>query len=152
MTVPVEVPGDMVALGFSAQIRARGEKDHVRVAASTDLGRSWREVADMAGPTEGRTEHIRVAKWPSGVRKVLLRVELTGNNTAGVQNLRVDADYRDPMAGQAFRPFRVVHRWTEAGQPRSHTETITRLPVSYVIQAGGEPEMVSVAYVMEAGR
>ena len=30
MTVPVDVPGDLVALGFSAQVRARGEKDRVR--------------------------------------------------------------------------------------------------------------------------
>ena len=57
MTVPVEVPGDLVALGFSTQFRARSQKDCIRTTASTDNGQSWREVAVMAGPTQGRTEH-----------------------------------------------------------------------------------------------
>jgi hypothetical protein len=152
MTVPVEVPGDLVALGFSAQIRARGEKDRVRVTASTDSGRTWRQVAVMAGPTQGRTEHIRVAKWPLKTRKALLRFELTGNNTVGVQSFRVDALYRDPLAAKSLRPFRVEHRWTEGGQARSHTETVSRLPARYTIQAGTDPEMVSVSYEMPATR
>jgi hypothetical protein len=112
MIVPIEVPGDLVALSFSAQYRARSEKDRIKVSASTDDGRTWREVTVLAGPTQGRTEHIRVANWPPGVRKTLLRFSMTGNNTAGVQSFRVDADYRDPLAARTFRPFRVVHRWT----------------------------------------
>jgi len=152
MTVPVETPGDLAALGFSAQIRARSEKDRIRVAASTDNGRTWREVARMVGPTQGRTEHFRVSKWPPRTRKVLLRFEMTGNNTAGVQSFRVDADYRDPMASKTVRPFRVVHRWQEGTQSKSHTETIGRLPAKYTIPAGAEPEMVSVSYEMAATR
>ncbi len=81
-----------------------------------------------------------------------MRFEMTGNNMAGVQSLRDDADYRDPLAARTFRPFRVVHRWTEAGTARSHSETISRLPARYTITAGEDPEMVSVAYEMEAGR
>ena len=78
MTVPVEVPGDMVGLGFSTQFRARSTKDRIRVTASVDGGRSWREVAVLRGPTQGRTEHVRVDKWPAKTRKVLLRFEMTG--------------------------------------------------------------------------
>jgi len=152
MTVPVEVPGDLVTLGFSAQIRARSEKDHIRVAASTDNGRTWREVAGMVGPTQGRTEHFRVAKWPPRTRKALLRFSMTGNNTVGVQSFRVDADYRDPMASKTVRPFRVVHRWNEGAQNKSHSETIARLPARYMIPAGAEPQMVSVSYEMPATR
>jgi hypothetical protein len=152
MTVPVEVPGDLVALGFSAQIRARGAKDRVKVVASTNEGRTWRELAVLAGPTQGRTEHIRAANWPPSTRKVLLRFELTGNNTVGVQNFRVDADYRDPLAAKTFRPFRVIHRWTESGKALSHTEAITTLPARYTIDAGSDPEMVSVVYEMTATR
>jgi hypothetical protein len=117
-----------------------------------DDGRTWRDVAVLAGPTQGRTERIRVAKWPPKVREALLRFAMTGNNTAGVQSFRVDADYHDPMAARTFQPFRVVHCWTEAGKPRSHSETISRLPARYTITAGEDPEMVSVAYEMEAGR
>jgi hypothetical protein len=148
MTVPIELPGDLVSLEFSAQIRARSENDRVRASTSTDNGRSWRQVADMAGPTQGRTEHHRVTSWPRGVRAVLLRFEMTGDNTAGVQHFRVDADYRDPMAARAIRPFRVVHRWTEGGTERSHTETISRLPATYTIETLIEPALTSVAYAM----
>lgn len=102
MTVPVDVPGDLAAMGFSAQIRARSEKDQIRVTASTDKGRSWRDVALISGPTPGRTEHFRVNKWPPGTRKVLLRFAMTGNNTVGVMSFRVDADYHDPMAAKAL--------------------------------------------------
>ena len=150
MTVPVDVPGDLVSLGFSAMIRARGEKDRVRASVSTDGGKSWREVAVMSGPTQGRTHHVRVDDWPAGVRKALLRFELTGNNTVGVQSFRVDADYRDPLAAKSPRPFQVVHRWKEAGKERSHAETIRTLPTTYTIEAGADPEMVSVLYEMPA--
>jgi hypothetical protein len=152
MTVPVEVPGDLVSLGFSAQFRARSERDRIRATASVNAGRTWREVAVMTGPTQGRTEHYRVARWPPRTRKVLLRFELTGNNTAGVQSFRVDADHRDPLAASSPRPFRVVHVWKEGRETRSHSETITRLPARYTIQAGADPEMVSVSYEMAATR
>jgi hypothetical protein len=152
MTVPIEVPGDLVSLGFSAQIRARSDKDRVRITSSTNEGRTWREIAVMKGPTQGRTGHFRVGEWPRGTRKVLLRFDFAGNNTVGVQHFRVDADYRDPMASNGVRPFRVVHRWTEGGKERSHTEEITKLPAKYTIQTRSDPEMVSVSYEMPASR
>jgi hypothetical protein len=151
MTVPIDVPGDLVGLGFSAMIRARGEKDRVAAKVSHDGGKTWREVAVMAGPTQGRTHHVRVDHWPAGVRKALLRFELTGNNTIGVQSFRVDADYRDPLTAKAFRPIRVVHRWKEGSEARSRAEVITRLPTSYVIEAGDDPEMLSVTCAIPAG-
>jgi hypothetical protein len=89
-----------------------------------------------------------VGKWAPKTRKLLVRYEMTGNNTAGVQSFRVDADYRDPMAAKSVRPFRVVHRWKEGGRERAHSETVARLPAKYTIQAGPEPEMVSVSYEM----
>jgi hypothetical protein len=150
MTVPVEVPGDLVTLGFSAQFRARSDKDRIRATASIDNGRTWREVAVMTGPTQARTEHHRVPHWPARTRKVLLRFELTGNNTAGVQSFRVDTDYLDPLAAKTAAPFRVVHVWKEGKHAKSHSETIARLPAKYTIQAGPDPEMVSVSYDMGA--
>ena len=150
MTVPVETPGELVSLGSSAQIRARSEKDRVRMDASTDGGTTWRQVAVMNGPTQGRTGHFRVNDWPPGTRQVLLRFEMTGNNTTGVQSFRVDADYRDPLASKSPRPFRVIHRWTETGKPKTHSETVTKLPAMYTIRTSDEPEMVSVTYEMPA--
>jgi hypothetical protein len=152
MTVPIETPGDLVSLSFSAQIRARSDKDRVQIITSSNAGRTWHTAAVMNGPTQGRTGHFRVGDWPRGSHRILLRFLLTGNNTVGVQHFRVDADYRDPMAAKGVRPFRVVHRWTEGGKERSHTENITRLPATYAILARFDPEMVSVSYEMPATR
>jgi hypothetical protein len=152
VTVPIDVPGDLVALEFTAMVRARMPRDRARAVVSADGGRTWREVAVIRGPTEDTTGHFRVSDLPAGTRKALLRFELDGERTVLLHTLRVDADYRDPMAARSARPFQVVHRWTEGEAPRSHAETITRLPASYTIEAAGEPEMVSVACEMPASR
>ena len=70
--------------------------------------------------------------------------------TIGIMSFRVDADYKDPLASRTVPPFQVVHRWREQGQDKSHRETVTELPHRYIIRAGAEPEMVSVAYEMAA--
>ena len=64
-------------------------------------------------------------------------------------SFRVDADYRDPLAADGPRPFRVVHRWTEGGPPTVHAQMVTALPTSYAIEAGADPEMISVTYAMD---
>ena len=111
MTVPVAVPGDLVTLRFSAQARARGAKDVIRMLASSDRGQTWREVGAINGPTPGTTRTFRVADWPAGTRNVLLRFALSGNNTIGLMSFRIDADYRDPLAAKASRRS----GWSTAG-------------------------------------
>ena len=151
MTVPISTPGEITALRFGAQVRARGQKDLVRMLASFDGGSTWTEAAKIAGPTPGTTQYFKFTQIPAGARKALLKYELTGNNTVGIFSFRVDADYRDPLAAPGFRPFRVVHRWKENGQEKSHAQTIPRLPFSYPIAAESDPEMVSVSYEMPTG-
>jgi hypothetical protein len=148
MTVPVEVPGEIVALRGSTQIRARGAKDTIRLLVSFDGGGHWTEAARMVGPTPGRTETFRFTNIPTGATKALVRYELSGNNTVGIFSFRVDADYRDPTAARSFRPFDVIHHWTETGQAKTHRETVTKLPYTYTIDTAAAPEMVSVTYAM----
>ena len=66
MTVPIDVPGDLVGLGFSAQVRARGEKDRVRVGGQhrrrQDLARGRRHRRPDPGPDRARPRR------PSGRR------------------------------------------------------------------------------------
>jgi hypothetical protein len=150
MTVPVETPGDMTALRFCTQIRARGAKDAVRVALSFNGGKTYAEAARLAGPTPGRTDTFHISRLPAGTRKALVRYELSGNNTIGIFNFRIDADYKDPLAAPAFRPFHVVHRWKENGQEKSYRARVARLPFSYTINAAAAPEMVSVTFEMTA--
>jgi hypothetical protein len=151
MTVPIEGPGDLTALRWSAQVRARGARDAVAMLVSVDGGASWREAARIDGPTPGTTRQFSKGDWPAGTRKALLRFEMTGTNTVGIMSFRADADYKDPLAAERFRPFHVVHRWTEGGRERTHDERVPALPFSYEIQADADPEMTSVSYEMGAG-
>ncbi len=148
MTVPIAAPGEIVALRFGAHIRARGQKDLIRMLASFDGGSTWHEAAKMAGPTAATTQYFKLEKIPAGSRKALLKYELTGNNTVGIFSFRVDADYKDPLAAPGFRPFRVVHRWKENGQEKTHAQTVQRIPFTYPITAESDPEMVFVSYEM----
>jgi hypothetical protein len=150
MTVPVETPGDMTGLRFCTQFRARGERDRIRLRVSFDAGRTWQDAATMQGPTPGHTATAEFTRVPPGSRQALCRYELSGNNTAGILSFRIDTDYRDPRAAPAFRPFQVVHRWSEKGRERIHRETVGRLPHTYRIEAGAVPEMASVTCEMPA--
>ncbi len=149
LTVPFETPGDMVGLRYGAQIRARGVKDLVALSLSFDGGKSWRDAGRIAGPTPGTTRYFQFTALPPGVRKGLLRFTLTGDNTVGIFNFRLDADYKDTLASAAFRPFTVTHRWRENGELKSKSVQIPHLPYEYNIVAGTNPEMDSVTYEMK---
>src|SRR5438046_8113487 len=69
MTVPMATPGDLVALRFGAQVRARGAKDRVRILLSFDDGNTWKETAKIAGPTPGMTDYFRFTDIPAGTRQ-----------------------------------------------------------------------------------
>lgn len=142
VVVPVETDGPIEALRLSAQIRARGERDLIVTQASFDGGATWEEVARLAGPTPGVSRAFRFEKVPPGKTRALVRFELTGHNTIGIFNFRLDADYRDPRAG--MRPFVVTHRWREGGVEKRFEQKVASLPASYTITTAAEPEMVSV--------
>ncbi len=153
MTVPIETPGDMVALRFGGHIRARGDKDLVQLKLSFDSGKSWVDAGKIAGPTPATTRYFRFTGIPAHTRKALLRYEMTGNNTVGVFTFRADADYQDPLApqtGKPFQPFVVTHRWRESGQEKTARTLVSKLPFSYKIDTAADPEMVSVSYEMPA--
>jgi hypothetical protein len=150
MTVPITTPGELRALRFSTQFRARGPKDAIGVEVSYDGGRSWQKITRFVGPTAGRTEYVRWSKIPSGKMNAMLRFELSGNNTVGILSFRIDADFSDPRAARTFLPFVVVHRWLENGKEKSHREAIHHLPTTYSVQTDADPEMVSVSYDMPA--
>jgi len=101
MTVPIDVPGDLVSLGFSVQTRARSEKDLVHIVVSTNGGTSWRAVADMKGPTQGRTGHFRVADWPYHRLSPVDASQLHGSRSAMVPDLRPKPSCREPISRTA---------------------------------------------------
>jgi hypothetical protein len=115
---------------------------------SWDGGEDWREAARLAGPTPGHTAAFRFSDIPAGVRQALLRFELTGNNTVGIFNFRIDADYLDPKAAKDGRPFDVIFHWMEDGRARSQTARVTQLPFRFRIETAATPELVSVTCAM----
>jgi hypothetical protein len=148
MTVPIETPGDITAIRYGAQFRARGEKDVIKALLSFDGGKSWTEAAKLSGPTPGSTQFFKFTAVPAGTRKALLKYEMAGNNTVGIFNFRADADYKDPLAAKALRPFTITHRWKEGETEKTKQVTVDRLPFTYDIPASADPEMVSVSYEM----
>ena len=153
MTVPVEMPGELVSLGFSAQFRARSDEgpDPGRRPAPTAAGRGERWPY-CRGRLRAERSTFRVEKWPAKTRKVLLRFEMTGNNTAGVQSFRVDADYRDPMAAKHGSSVSSGSSM-ERGRSREGARR-GRLALADEVYdpSWSEPEMVSVGYEMEGSR
>ena len=145
MTVPIETPGPMVAGTFSAQYRARGDKDLIQVSASYDGGKTWDDVTKLAGPTPGKSGYHRFTPKKDAT-KALLRFAMTGNNTVGLLSFRVDVTYVDPRTTAKPAPFFVTHRWKENGKPMEKRMKVESLPMKYTIDAAGEVEMVSVTY------
>ena len=148
MTVPIETPGDLVALRFGGQMRrprrTRRDQDAGQLRRRQDLEGN-RQVR-RADTRQNRVLPLR--QVPPGTKKTLLRYEMTGNNTVGILCFRVDADYKDPLASAAVKPFEVVHRWKENGQEKTNRAKVEKLPFSYKIDAACVPEMVSVTYEM----
>jgi hypothetical protein len=70
----------------------------------------------------------------------------------GRPDRRADADYKDPLADGGFRPFHVVHRWTEDGRERAHDQVVLALPFTYTIDTAADPEPTSVTYEMATAR
>jgi hypothetical protein len=148
VTVPLETPGPMVVGTFSAQYRARGEKDVIQVSASYDGGKTWEDVAKLVGPTPGKSEYHRFTPKKDAT-KALLRFAMTGNNTIGLLSFRADVTYVDPHGTTKPPPFFVTHRWKEDGKPMEKRVKVETLPMKYTIDAAGEVEMVSVTYEMK---
>ena len=147
MTVPVEVPGDLVGLGFSAQFRARGEKDRIRVVRQHRQRPDLARGRTLAGPTQGRTEHVRVG-------------EVAAADAEGAPPVRDDRQQHGrraelPDRRRLPRPHgredgsSVPRRPPLEGRRTLRTETS---PLPQVHDPARLPEMVSVSYEMATSR
>ena len=136
VTQPIETPGPITSLRFGGHFRARDAKDIVKISFSWDEGKTWKPVATVTGPTQGRTEFFKATDVPTGVTKGLIRYELTGRNTVGILSLRADVEYQDPLASTTFQPFAIVYRWQENGTEKTHREQVTKLALPVLHQGG----------------
>jgi len=107
--------------------------------------RAWRMVEPpMPRPPAAFKLHLRTCS-DAGVPE-----QTPSRRATGIFHFRADADYRDPLAAAAVRPFAAVHRWRENGLEKTLRETVARLPHRYTIEAGAAPEMIAVEYAMPA--
>ena len=84
--------------------------------------------------TTSSTPLERSPGWATGSNTITVAADR--DPAIATRSIACNADYRDPPAAKSLArsPFRVVHRWTEQGKPRSHVETITKLPAKYTIR------------------
>jgi len=120
-------------------------KDVWEVQVSLDGGKTFKTVDRLPGPFVGMGKYVVTNEVPPGTRSALVRFVGTQRNTLMFNNLRIDADYREPHGG--FRPVKVTYAWEENGQPKQDIHISRQPGETYTITCAARPTMRSL--VME---
>jgi hypothetical protein len=147
VTFPVSAPGAIKGVRASGQFRARQKRAGVKLEASFDQGKTWKEFLNVPGPYSDFSTGGELKDVPQGKTEALVRYHLYGPEPTGVLAYRIDIDYDDGPA-KGVRPFNVVYTWTEGGQEKQHKQLIAKTPFSYRISIAGKPVMKSVTIEM----
>ena len=143
ITLPVVTPGEMVRLRFGAHWRARDRREGWEMLVSFDDGRTFRKAGSMPGPMVASCTYVTVADVPPGARKALIRFKGTRQrNTLCIFDLRIDADYKEPLGG--FRPVKVTYVWTEDGAEKRHVHVAVKPNETYTVRCAKPPLMRSL--------
>ncbi len=145
LTYTVSTPGDLTRLRFGSHYRARDAKDGIDYLVSLDGGKTWKKAGRAEGPTPGHCTYVTFSDVPAGVREAKVRFEGTSRNATGFLNLRIDADYREPLGG--FRPVKVTYHWEEDGKPKEQAFVAKKPEETWTITCAAKPVMKSI--VME---
>ncbi|HYG76964.1 MAG TPA: hypothetical protein VEK08_18305 [Planctomycetota bacterium] len=142
ITYAVETPGDMVRLRTGFHYRARDKNDMFDIEASFDGGKTFRKFGHVEGPTQGLSTQLVCSDVPAGTRSALLRFSGQQRNTAGILNLRIDADYKEPHGG--FRPVKITYIWDEDGQEKRDVHVAASPEDKWTINCAQKPLMKSL--------
>lgn len=145
LTYTIATPGDLTRVRFGSHYRIRDAKDYIDYQVSYDGGKTWKTVEKVTGPTAGHCHYVTAGDAPPGVREVKVRYSGTSRNTTGFLNLRIDADYREPLGG--FRPVKVTYHWEEDGKAKEQVFVAKKPEETWTITCGAKPVMKSI--VME---
>ena len=144
VTFPIATPGDLTRLRFGAHWRARDRREGWDMLVSFDSGKTFRKAGTMRGPMVGSCTYASVDGVPPRTRKALVRFQSTRQrNTLCIFDLRIDADYREPLGG--FRPVKITYLWAEGDAEKRHVHTATRPQDTYRIVCGKAPLMKSLS-------
>ncbi|KPJ72231.1 MAG: hypothetical protein AMS14_08220 [Planctomycetes bacterium DG_20] len=87
--------------------------------------------------------YVTVGDVPPGARKALVRFQSTRQrNTLCIFDLRIDADYKEPLGG--FRPVKVTYVWTEDGAEKRHVHVAVKPNETYTVRCAKPPLMRSL--------
>ncbi|MBA3708824.1 MAG: hypothetical protein H0W83_08415 [Planctomycetes bacterium] len=142
VTIPIATPGDMTALRFGCNFRARDAKDGWDFQVSFDDGKTFTSVDKAMGPAKGFSKYVSVTTIPKGTRSALVRFVGRQVNTCGIFGLRVDADYTEPNGG--FQPVKVTYAWQEDGKPKQDVHVAAKADETYQITCATKPVMTSI--------
>jgi hypothetical protein len=132
----------MTGIRVSTFYRANNKRDSYNVAVSFDEGKTWKEVATLAGPHRFMGSDVAVTDVPKGARKALVRYAGAKADTLLIFNLRIDADYRP--AGAGFGPVKVTYVWEENGAEKRDERVMKAETETYTIRCEGKPVMKSI--------
>jgi hypothetical protein len=142
VTFPIATPGDMVRVRFGTMYRARDAKDGIDYLVSFDGGKTWKTAGRAAGPVQGNCVYVTFSDVPAGTKEALVRFAGTSRNATGVQDFRIDADYREPQGG--FRPVKVTYTWEEEGKAKQDVHVAKKPDETYTITCAAKPVMKSI--------
>lgn len=145
VTFPVETPGDITRVRFGTMYRARDAKDGIDYLVSFDGGKSWKTAGRAAGPCQGNCVYVTFTDVPAGTKSALVKFAATSRNATGIQNFRIDADYKEPAGG--FRPVKVTYHWEEEGKAKEQVFVAKKAEEKWTINCAAKPVMKSI--VME---
>ncbi|HZE97154.1 MAG TPA: hypothetical protein VE981_09005 [Planctomycetota bacterium] len=145
LTYTLTAPGDITRVRFGSHYRIRDAKDGIDYQVSYDGGKTWKTVDRVVGPTPGHCQYVATADVPAGTREAKVRFAGTSRNTTGFLNLRIDADYREPLGG--FRPVKVTYRWEEDGKAKEQVFVAKKAEETWTVSCAAKPVMKSI--VME---
>ena len=140
LTFPIETPGDMTRIRIGTFYRARDAKDQWDAQISFDGGQSFKSLGLCQGPKVFAEKAFRVDA-PAGTRKALVRFVGSQRTVAMFFNLRIDADYKEPLGG--FRPVKVTYVWDEGGAEKRDVHVAKSPQETYDITCAAKPTMKS---------
>lgn len=142
VTFPVATPGAMTRLRFGGFYRLRDARDAWDMQVSFDGGKTFKSVAQQAGPHQGICKYVTVSDVPAGTKAAQVRWVGAVRNTTCIFTLRIDADYRLPHGG--FAPVKITYIWDEDGVEKRDVH-IARTPHdAYDVVCAAKPVMKSI--------
>lgn len=140
ITLPLETPGELARLRAGASYRCYTDKQGFRLEASFDAGKTFAEIGRFDGAGRGNSRYLVFDRIPAGAKSALVR--LTPIGKPDLEDLRIDADYREPRGG--FQPVKVTYVYEEAGQEKTDVHTASTAAESYAIHCEAKPQMKSI--------